>query len=856
MHRITLIAVLILCCFATGSRAQQKNFSITPEPSWLVPYKPDLKQHPNERDVSNGYFTLLFEDQRHVEASAVYRHLIRQIVSEAGIQNASEITINYDPVYEKLRFHKLLVRRNGKVINQLQASRFKILQQESELSRFIYSGLYTAYCILEDVRKGDQIEYSYTIEGTNPIFEKKYTSLFYLAFPSPVVNYHRSIIASPSRDIRFKSFNGASMPDRQMVNGMQVYKWEMTNIQPAEDIDDAPSWFDNYPSIQATEYKDWKEVIRWGDRVNVVPPPGTALKAKIAELKKESGGDKEKYMLKAIRFVQDDIRYMGIEMGEYSHRPNTPDKILLQRFGDCKDKSLLLATLLNANGIYAKMAYVDTDMKGYVANYLPAPDLFNHAIVYSKLNGKDFWIDPTINLQRGAFATLTVPDYQQGLVIDTAGKDGFTPVNNIGHGKTIIHERFQLPSEKNNKGSLTVTSTFTSQFADDQRDGLANSSRKDNENSFLDYYKNIYGAVSIDSAIKVTDVEDEDRIEVRESYVLQKPWDSDSTELNSTNFHVRANLLKDALPAYAEEDNKSIPIKMRYPFSMDYTITVEMPSPSSIEEEELHIKNPYYSVHFVPAAHDNIITMHYTFETYQDHIPASYLKTYIKERKQIDDFLGYYFYLDPEQQVQSGNVPPDGFNWFVPVMALFFAIVFGYHAIRFSKVSLPSSIGNQYAPQIDGWLYLIGIGVFYSPVGIFLSIIKLDIFSNKIWLHLDQVTNITHNTSLLQLLLIMELALMICLLVYSLLLVSLFMKKRDTFPIAMIAFLAFNLVFNIADAWVFNYIYERKTCDEASLSTIGKGILVCAIWIPYLLRSERVRETFVLPHETAMMENR
>jgi len=852
MHRILLLIALIVCCFSAGANAQQKNFSITPAPAWLVPYQPDLKQVPDARDVSNGYYILLFEEQQHVEQSAVYHHMIRQIVSEAGIQNGAEITVDYDPVYEKLHFHKILIRRNGKVINQLQASKFKILQQEDDLSRFIYSGLYTAYFILEDVRKGDQIEFAYTIEGNNPIFEHKFTSLFYLAFSNPVVNFHKSIIASPNREIRFKTFNTAPMPDRQMVNGMQVYKWEMTNLPSMEAVDDTPTWFDNFPFVQATEYKDWQQVIQWGDRVNMVPAPGPALKAKITEFKREAGNNKEKYMLKAIRFVQDDIRYMGIEMGEYSHRPNTPDKILLQRFGDCKDKSLLLATLLKANGIYANMAYVDTYTRGHVVDYLPAPDLFNHAIVYAKLEGREYWIDPTISYQRGNLSMLTVPDYQQGLVIDPAGKNSFTPVTNTGKGKTIIHEHFLLPSDRKDKGSLTVTSIFTMQYADDQRDGLANSSRKDNENTFLNYYKNAYGSVTPDSPLQVTDIPDSNRIILKESYILQSPWKTDSTKDQRINFNMKANLLRDALPEYAEEDRKAAPLQLRYPFSLDYTITVEMPSAGPIDEEELHIRNDYYAIHFVPSVRNNVVTMHYTFETYQDHIPASFISTYIKERKRIDGFLGYYFYLDTDDGA-SGDGPSQGLNWLVIGLAIFFAAVFTQYALRFSKVSLQPAGTYAYPPQIGGWLVIMAIGVFISPLNIFNGLIKASIFSNNMWLQLDKSTNATHNVSILQLLLVTELASEIGMLIFSLLLVSLFYKKRDTFPKAMIVFLAFNFTFNLIDNLACNYIFEKKSWETDGVKQLVQSFIAAAIWIPYLIRSERVKETFVMPHEKEMV---
>jgi uncharacterized membrane protein len=130
------------------------------------------------------------------------------------------------------------------------------------------------------------------------------------------------------------------------------------------------------------------------------------------------------------------------------------------------------------------------------------------------------------------------------------------------------------------------------------------------------------------------------------------------------------------------------------------------------------------------------------------------------------------------------------------------------------------------------------------PVFIFSVLIKLDIFSTNIWLHLDKATNATHNTSLLQLLLVIELAAIICLLVFSLLLVSLFLKKKDTFPKALIVFIVCYVLFNLTDIFVFNYVYERKNWTQASIDIITRSCVAAAVLIPYMRKSEQVKQTF------------
>lgn len=841
--------LLIFLLFLSGTiNAQHKNFAITAAPSWIVPYQPDLTKKPDPRDVSDGYYLLLLEEQDHAEKHAVYHHLIRQIVSEAGIQNGAEISVDYDPAYEKLNFHQIIIRRNGAVINKLQASRFKFLQQEEELSRFIYSGLYTAYFMLEDLRKGDQIEYAYTVEGTNPIFENKYSASFSLSASDPISNYYECLITAPSRDIRFKAFNHAELPASRMLNGMKIYEWKFSDQKPTEGRRNTPSWYDGFPFVQASEYKEWKEVVDWGCRINTIAAPGPALLSKIAELKKEAGDNKERYFQKAVRFVQDDIRYMGIEMGEYSHRPNTPDKVLSQRFGDCKDKALLLATLLNADGIPANMAYTDTDEKEYIENNLPAPDLFNHAIVYATLNGKGLWIDATFSYQRGNIKSLAIPDYGKALII-RPGNDSLSTVANEGHGMLHVVEAFTLPGYSNGKASLQVNTHYTSMYADDVRADLANSSLKQQETSYLNYYKKNYSGISMDSAMEVIDIDSINSLETVERYQLISPWKADSTNPGRIEFIVYAGILKSVLPAYPDEEKMDAPLKLRYPYKLDYTIKLEMPEDWTFEQPDLHIKNPYYNLDFRLVTNGKYITFHYNYETFQDNIPVKYLGTYSKDRDKIDDILSYSLYWNPDG-VTATPAKPGSVNWLAVGLAIMAAAFFSYEALQFYKRPSLTLKEPLVSLPINGWLIILAVVTFIWPVMVLAKLGSSHVFDNNTWQTLGKKPNATGNLSVLQLIICVELIMDVFFIVYGLLLIVLFCKKRNSFPSAMINFLMINLVYIFIDAVVEYFVYKHDEFSKDAITNIILAIFWGIIWTSYLRRSAQVKETFIMPHDS------
>ncbi|WPV68754.1 DUF3857 domain-containing protein [Chitinophaga sp. LS1] len=850
--------LLIISLFALpAGLLAQKNFSVSPTPDWLAPYKPDLGKAPDAREVSNGYFLLLLEEQHHAEKNAVYRHIIRQIVSEAGIQNGAEVSVEYDPTYEKLHFHQLVIRRNGQVITKLDPSRFRFLQKEEDLSRFIYSGTFTAYYILEDVRKGDQIEYAYTLEGANPIFEHKYANTFYFTSYDPIVNYYKALIAAPTRVIHFKAFNGARLPAKSNWNGMQLYEWKIADVMPADEDDNAPEWYTTIPFVQASEYKSWSEIINWGAKINTPPAPGTRLQARIAELKKQSGNDKTLYLQNAMRFVQDDIRYMGIEMGEYSHRPNSPDKILDQRFGDCKDKSLLLTTLLQADGINASMAYTNTYLKAHVSDYLPSPFMFNHVIVHAQLGDSSYWIDPTISYQRGPLREHSIPDYQQALIINTDGSDTLTNIPQYNIGTQTIKEHFILPDSKSKKGTLTVHSVYTLRFADQQRDVFANNSMKDQEKSYLDYYKNIYGELHTDSALKTIDNPIRNQFSVIERYQLEEPWKNDTEEPGQLEIPVTAGILQEALPKLSKKKNSKShsPLSMRYPYSLDYTIDMDMPIEWYLSNEPVRISNAYYAFTFTPTVEGRHVTLHYTFNTFQDNIPVEYLAQYESDRNKMDDVISFSLFWSPDDPISTTTPTDNTVNWVTLTLAIFFIAFFARMAWKYNQYTIYPVQDVLIPAELRGFLFIIAFFVFFTPLAMLQAIFNNDFFSFKAWGQLSKATNIISNTSFLEFWFILRMVAALFFFVYSVLLIALFLNRRDTFPTAMVYFMVSTLLFRVIDTGLSHYLY-KTSWETAELGGIIYIFVRGLLFTPYLLQSQQVKETFIMPHRSVISKEK
>ncbi|QJD95924.1 DUF2569 family protein [Mucilaginibacter robiniae] len=834
---LSLIFLVLLqvsfCC--SNITAAEPIVHVSPKPAWLTTYK-DYQQKIPLRDVGNGYFFQLIEEQIQIEKQADYRHSIREIVSEAGIQNGSEISINFDPTYERLDFHEITVWRNNKPENRLNAGAFKIIANEKELSKFIYQGSYSAYCILDDIRKGDRIEYSYTITGRNPIFNNKFAKEIYFQSTQPIAHQYKCIIASSNRKLNFKSFNLVPKAIVSDINGLKTYTWESFQVSAAQDYDNEPGWYNPFGYIQISDYSSWKEVTDWALKINPISKTfNKKLALQIAELKVKSGNDKEKYFRNAVRMVQDEVRYMGIEMGQYSHLANTPDKVYSQRYGDCKDKSLLLASILNAGGINSQIVLVNSSIKSKIDEFIPSPNAFDHVIVVATVNNKQVWADATMAYQRGTGTNLYFPNYGKGLIVKD-GNSNLTTIPLTKTGKVICKERYTVPNEKA-KVTLEVRTTYTLNEADKIRDKLASSSMAETEKNYLDYYVKIYPKIESKDSITVIDDEEKNQLTTIEHYLITDFFKQDTTTGKYTvSFY--ANYINAQLPSIP--NNAKTPIALNYPCDIDYTISVVLPYGWNVDPSHYSIKKDAYALETFSRAESDTLSLSYNYNAFKDFIPVNQLAEYRSDIKHItDDELSYTFDFNP-----NTSELPFRLNYWMLITVIAVVATAIFIAVRVYRTETEGIVfapGAGFMP-IGGWLIWVAISLALTPLSISVSLITNDYFNLNKW-NLHELTKEDFSYKALFIFEILGNVLLIC---YATFCFILLLKRRDILPKLIIGLYIFAVVFFIIDCSM--AIEVNGTNSDQAVSTIFRSAIVAAIWIPYFKKSVRVEQTFIVPY--------
>lgn len=625
--------LLLLLLFLLPGMAEAQRPRVEKEPSWITRNELDLSGRRLDIQAESGYVDQAYEKQVNLAQEAVYHRVAIRILSEAGVQNNSEVSIEFDPSYEQLVIHSVNIRRGKEIINRLDLSRIKTIQQETDRNKFQYNGSRTALLLLDDVRKGDVIDYSFTRKGFNPVFEGKYSDFFTTKFDIPIYQLYYKLIVPNGRSIAIRNDRTDVKSNTRQLGNETIHEWKLAEVEPARVQKNIPSWYDPYPCVMVSDYGSWAEVSAWAAKLypfDITLSP--ALQKKIEELR-GSGKDMEQQALAAVRFVQDEVRYYGIEMGAHSHKPHHPNQIFAQRYGDCKDKTYLLCILLRGLGMEADPVLVNTSYKKTIRDWLPSAHAFDHVTVRAKANGRYYWFDPTINYQRGGLDKISYPDYQAGLLIAPGAQDLLViPANRNTQVK--VKEVLDIP-DMNGKAKLLVTTSYEGGAADGVRSQFQENSLYEMEQKYLEYYASYFEQIDCDS-VRYEEGRNGSFI-THEYYTLAGIWTEEKgkKELFLSPYVINGIIQKPS------EAVRTMPFALEFPLKYSETIEVRLPEAWETESSSSSILSDNFAFRSSYSSHDRTIQLNYAYENLKDHIAPEETDEYLSRYKELNEGSGF-----------------------------------------------------------------------------------------------------------------------------------------------------------------------------------------------------------------------
>jgi transglutaminase-like putative cysteine protease/Flp pilus assembly protein TadD len=250
---------------------------------------------------------------------------------------------------------------------------------------------------LPATRPGAVVEQQVTVRDTAPFFDGGVVRLHTLDPGMPVLHARVTLEAPAAMPLRWalRGVPGVS-PREETLQGRRRLTFEARDLQPADDPEAGlPSDVPRAAYVAFSTGQSWADLARRYSEIVDRTIRGADVNAFLRAAAGGPASSQLETINRILARMSDEVRYTGMELGEGGLIPRTPAETLKRRFGDCKDKAVLLTALLRASDIPAYVALLNaSEDDPDVEESLPGFGLFNHAIVIVP-GAPALWIDPT-----------------------------------------------------------------------------------------------------------------------------------------------------------------------------------------------------------------------------------------------------------------------------------------------------------------------------------------------------------------------------------------------------------------------------------------------------------------------------
>jgi transglutaminase-like putative cysteine protease len=835
---------LAILAAVVGGNARAAEYTIAPTPAWVrpvaVPEQPVIRQE----QLVDGAFHLLIDAQLRATRGepAQYRRYAVKALNASGVESIANIQIGFDPAYQTLVLHSIDVIRDGVATSRLRTAQVRLLQREAGLEERIYDGRKSASIFLEDVRVGDVVDYAYSVRGSNPVFGGRPFGVSMLRYTEPVGRIHQRLLFDRAHPPIVRTRNTDLVPTTRDVGDTREVEWSIDDVEPLVVESDAPAWYDPYPMVQWSAYPDWAAVVQWALPLYAQrQPPGAALRAEVDRIAAAHATPAARAMA-ALQFVQGEIRYLGVEIGVNSHAPNPPDLVLKRRFGDCKDKAVLLVAMLRALHVEATPALVNTSIDKAIEGRLPQPYAFDHVITRVRVDGKDYWLDPTRPRQDGAgLDQVHQPDFGRALLV-APGTTGLVPMDNPSQAaaRTLVAVVIDARKGFDQPVEYTVTTTSRGGHAEYKRNLYRTNPSADMQKNALNFYARSYPHIELAAPMETHDDAAENAYTVVEHYTLGGLPHASADGRTMTaefSFPDTESLLQDP-----DSTIRHAPLGRAHPFEATTTTEILLPMRTSVAERSSHVDDPAFLFErsiTLPDDHRVLITDHYVARA--DHVAVDDIAGYVAHLREAREGLGYA--LKWSVAKASGAPPPINWTvWLFTLATIIAAFIGAVYLYRWDPA--PMAIERRGGPVgLGGWLVLPILGLVAVPVA------DLAILRTLLHIDADAWSTLTDPASpsyhaLWAPVILYECAAEVMRSAFCVLLLVLLLKRRTSLPRLMIALLWLQLLATLVDSALSAPVLAAKDAQGAGFEA-ARMLIAAMIWTAYFNNSQRVRATFV-----------
>ncbi len=346
-----------------------------------------------------------------------------RVQSEAGVQQMGQLVFGYNSANEEIKIgYVRVIKADGTVVTA-PADAVQDLSSPIERDAPMYTDYRQKHVTVPALRPGEVLEYRTITTLVTPLAPGNFWMEYDFEKNAIVLEERLTLDVPRARELKLK-YKPEDKPAITEAGDRKVYVW--TSSHKVRESDEEakkkrkkrPSPDAQVPSVQMTTFKSWEEVGRWyagleADRIAASPE----ITSKASDLAGKLATEQEKIQA-LYDFVAPNFRYVSISLGLGRYQPHSALSVLMNQYGDCKDKHTLLAALLKAEGLRADAALMNSSRK--IDLDIPSPSQFDHVITAVPTKDGLLWMDSTTEVAPYRLLSPALRG-KQALLIDRDG---------------------------------------------------------------------------------------------------------------------------------------------------------------------------------------------------------------------------------------------------------------------------------------------------------------------------------------------------------------------------------------------------------------------------------------------------
>jgi hypothetical protein len=404
-------------------------------------------------------------------------HIIDKIQTEGG-KGLGEISIYYDQKREEVKdIEAYTITPDGK---KIKAEKIQDINDPNNYG--VYSDQRKKIISMPNAVVGSVIDRRATTILKKPIIENNFYESFSITHGFPVKETRFKLIAPKGMKLNIRNLNTDIKPRIEYSKDDVIYTWKAVNIEKIEYEEYMPSALEVDKRITVSSLADWRQLSDWIwslNQKNLKVSP--EMKTKVVEITKNKKTEPEKIQA-IIEYLQKEFRYVSMNIDSHGYEPHPAAEVFANRYGDCKDQTLLAVAMLSEIGIKASPVLFSTWAELKRDDLLPMPAYFDHVILYFEIDGKGYYTDV---LQKGyRFSEIpgSLARKRVFVVNDRGGNFGDIPETDNIESSTLTDQNITIRND--GTAMVEVSSTFSRGISVTMREMLKNISEKEKEKIF------------------------------------------------------------------------------------------------------------------------------------------------------------------------------------------------------------------------------------------------------------------------------------------------------------------------------------------------------------------------------------